>query len=102
MATPIGIAVAARQAASGYALRALPQRRTYTTSGGINRPIWPAIFIRADLLMERAVARSRPASIPSIPRSGTSRWDGWTLPQCWESRPIRSTDDRWSRPRQGL
>jgi hypothetical protein len=31
-----GIAVAARQAASGFALSALPQRRTYTTSGGIN------------------------------------------------------------------
>jgi len=38
MATRTGIAVAARQAASGYALRALPQRRTYTTSGGINQP----------------------------------------------------------------
>jgi hypothetical protein len=32
MATPIGIAAAARQAASGYALRALPRRKTYTTS----------------------------------------------------------------------
>ena len=32
MATPTGIAVATRQAASGYALRALPQRKTYTTS----------------------------------------------------------------------
>ena len=36
MATPTGIAVAARQAASGYALRALPQRKTYTTSWDIN------------------------------------------------------------------
>jgi hypothetical protein len=36
MATPIGIAVAARQATSGYALRALPQRATYTTSWDIN------------------------------------------------------------------
>ena len=32
MATPAGIAVAARQAASGFALRALPRRKTYTTS----------------------------------------------------------------------
>ena len=31
-----GSAVAARQAASGYALRALPRRRTYTTSWDIN------------------------------------------------------------------
>jgi hypothetical protein len=36
MATPTGIAVAARQAASGYALRALPRRKTYTTSWDIN------------------------------------------------------------------
>jgi len=36
MATPIGIAAAARQVASGYALRALPQRKTYTTSWDIN------------------------------------------------------------------
>jgi hypothetical protein len=36
MATPTGIAVAARQAASGYALRALPRRKTYTTSRDIN------------------------------------------------------------------
>jgi hypothetical protein len=36
MATPSGIAVAARQAASGYALRALPRRKTYTTSWDIN------------------------------------------------------------------
>jgi hypothetical protein len=36
MATPTGIAAAARQAASGYALRALPQRKTYTTSWDIN------------------------------------------------------------------
>jgi len=37
MATPIGIAVAMRQAASGYALRASPHRRTYTTSWDINK-----------------------------------------------------------------
>jgi len=37
MATPTGIAVAARQAASGYALRALPRWRTYTTSRDINQ-----------------------------------------------------------------
>ena len=36
MATPIGIAVATRQAASGYALRVSPRRRTYTTSWDIN------------------------------------------------------------------
>jgi hypothetical protein len=36
MATPNGIAVAARLAASGYALRALPRRKTYTTSWDIN------------------------------------------------------------------
>ena len=36
MATPIGIAVASRQAASGYALRVSPRRRTYTTSWDIN------------------------------------------------------------------
>jgi hypothetical protein len=36
MATPTGIAVATRQAASGYALRALPRRKTYTTSWDIN------------------------------------------------------------------
>ena len=36
MATPNGIAVATRQAASGYALRALPRRKTYTTSWDIN------------------------------------------------------------------
>jgi len=36
MATPNGIAVAARQAASGYALRALPPRKTYITSWDIN------------------------------------------------------------------
>ena len=36
MATPSGIAVATRQAASGYALRALPRRKTYTTSWDIN------------------------------------------------------------------
>jgi hypothetical protein len=36
MATPSGIAVAARQAASGYALRALPRPKTYTTSWDIN------------------------------------------------------------------
>jgi hypothetical protein len=36
MATPIGIAVATRQAASGYARRALPRRKTYTTSWDIN------------------------------------------------------------------
>ena len=32
MATPTGTAVAARQAALGYALRGLPRRKTYTTS----------------------------------------------------------------------
>ena len=36
MATPTGIATAARQAASGFALRALPRRKTYTTSWDIN------------------------------------------------------------------
>jgi hypothetical protein len=36
MATPTGIAVAARQAASGFALRALPRPKTYTTSWDIN------------------------------------------------------------------
>lgn len=36
MATP-GMTVAARQAASGFALRALPRRKTYTTSWDINR-----------------------------------------------------------------
>jgi len=36
MATPTGTTVAARQAASGYALRALPRRKTYTTSWDIN------------------------------------------------------------------
>jgi hypothetical protein len=36
MATPTGTAAAARQAASGYALRALPRRKTYTTSWDIN------------------------------------------------------------------
>lgn len=36
MATPNGTAAAARQAASGYALRALPRRKTYTTSWDIN------------------------------------------------------------------
>lgn len=36
MATPAGTAAAARQAASGYALRALPRRKTYTTSWDIN------------------------------------------------------------------
>jgi hypothetical protein len=41
MATPIGIAVALRQAASGYALRALPHRRTYTTSWDINSFLAP-------------------------------------------------------------
>ena len=41
MATPTGIAVATRQAASGYALRGLPQRKTYTTSWDINRAgVW--------------------------------------------------------------
>jgi len=39
MATPTGIAVATRQAASGYALRALPRRRTYTTSWDINQDV---------------------------------------------------------------
>jgi hypothetical protein len=34
-----GIAVATRQAASGYALRALPRRKTYTTSWDINAAI---------------------------------------------------------------
>jgi hypothetical protein len=37
MTTPIGIAVAARQAASGFALRALPRRMTYTTSWDITK-----------------------------------------------------------------
>ena len=37
MATPTGIATAARQAASGFALRALPRRKTYTTSWDINQ-----------------------------------------------------------------
>jgi len=36
MATPTGIAAAVRQAASGYALRALPHLKTYTTSWDIN------------------------------------------------------------------
>jgi hypothetical protein len=36
MATPTGIAAAARQAASGFALLALPRRKTYTTSWDIN------------------------------------------------------------------
>jgi len=36
MATPTGTAAAARQAASGYALRALPRPKTYTTSWDIN------------------------------------------------------------------
>lgn len=36
MATPPGTAAAARQAASGYALRALPRQKTYTTSWDIN------------------------------------------------------------------
>jgi len=36
MATPIGIAAAVWQAASGYAVRALPRQRTYTTSWDIN------------------------------------------------------------------
>jgi hypothetical protein len=36
MATPTGKATAARQAASGYALRALPRRKTYTTPWDIN------------------------------------------------------------------
>jgi len=36
MTTPTGIAVATRQAASGYALRASPRRKTYTTSWDIN------------------------------------------------------------------
>jgi hypothetical protein len=36
MATPTGIAAAARQAASGFALRALPRQKTYTTSWDIN------------------------------------------------------------------
>jgi len=38
MATPTGIAAAVRQAASGYALRALPHKRTYTISWDINAP----------------------------------------------------------------
>ena len=51
---PIGIAATARQAASGYALRALPQRRTYTTCRGINvgdgdDQIWRRV--EQDLLM---------------------------------------------------
>ena len=37
MATPYGTAAATRQAASGYALRALPRRKTYTTSWDINQ-----------------------------------------------------------------
>ena len=37
MATPAGTTVAARQAASGFALRALPRRKTYTTSWDITR-----------------------------------------------------------------
>jgi hypothetical protein len=36
MATPTGTTAAARQAASGFALRALPRRKTYTTSWDIN------------------------------------------------------------------
>lgn len=36
MATPTGIAAAVRQAASGYALRALPHQKTYTTPWDIN------------------------------------------------------------------
>jgi hypothetical protein len=39
MTTPTGIAAAMRQAASGYALRALPHQKTYTTSGDINAPL---------------------------------------------------------------
>ena len=39
MATPSGIAAAARQAASGYALRALPRPKTYTTSWDINKQL---------------------------------------------------------------
>ena len=35
MATPMRVAVAARQAASGFALRALPRLKTYTTSWDI-------------------------------------------------------------------
>ena len=41
MATPTGTAAAARQAASGFALRALPRRKTYTTSWDINRRTQP-------------------------------------------------------------
>ena len=44
MATPSGIAVATRQAASGYALRALPRRRTYTTSWDINERLDKTTF----------------------------------------------------------
>ncbi len=38
MATPNGMAAATRQAASGFALRALPRLKTYTTSWDINFP----------------------------------------------------------------
>ncbi|MBA3834084.1 MAG: hypothetical protein H0X34_19775 [Chthoniobacterales bacterium] len=55
MATPNGIAAAARQAASGYALRALPQRKTYTTSWDIN----PA---RQTPFLIQAPHRTRPRS----------------------------------------
>src|SRR5678816_1317562 len=51
---PTGIAVAARQAASGYALRASPRRKTYTTSWDINY----ALSVRYDTGTEPPPART--------------------------------------------
>jgi hypothetical protein len=66
---PTGIAVAARQAASGYALCALPQRRTHTNSWDIN------LADRGGLengILRRKVARFEDAVIG--PR--VSHWQG--------------------------
>src|SRR6185436_18184618 len=65
MATPTGIALATRQAASGYALRALPRRRTYTTSWDINhsRPFnrTTTCFYRGEQVLQFSFNLSPPA-----------------------------------------
>jgi hypothetical protein len=62
MATPTGIAAAARQAASGYALRALPRQKTYTTSWDINILClqWSSATAAAPASADSFAAHSRP------------------------------------------
>ena len=80
MATPTGIAAAARQAASGFALRALPRRKTYTTSWDINID---GIAVHGG---EQALAAVRHPWEPAV---GTRRCVGGR-PQCSGCRPWSS------------